>query len=374
LPEAEEFACELGVALRASGDSDRSQEVLAAATDSSEQRIELRARIELALGRSVIEPDTASELLEVALSSIPTLQAEHDDRALGRAYLCVAHVKGGFYCEYGAMEDSAASAVTHYTRAGWSPSTALDYLGNALYFGPTPVPEAVGRCTRLLGEHDGDRASEANIIVWLGGLEAMRKNFSEARAHVSRAKTIYQEFGLPQGALDTCNRAFAAIDRLAGMHGQAEQALRAACEVLQQSHQTAVLATRAGELAQSIYEQRRYEEAEVWTRLASTSAGTDDLDAALSWQPVKAKLLARQGRIAEGERLARENLELVGRTDSLNRHGDAFIALAEILGVANRREEAEDMIRSAIGIYALKGNLASADRARALIPDGALAE
>jgi tetratricopeptide (TPR) repeat protein len=262
----------------------------------------------------------------------------------------------------------------HYRRAGWSPSTALDYVGNALYFGPKPVLEAIDQCRRLLREHDGDRASEANIILWHGGLEAMRQNFSDARAHVARARTIYDEFGLAISAVDSCGRAFAAIDTLASMPAQAERALRESCEFLQQHHQIAPLATRAGELAQSFYEQGRYEAAEAWTRVARDSAGSDDLDAALSWQPVQAKILARSGRIEDAERLARRTLELVARTDSLNRHADSLMALAEVLGMADRSDEAEQMIRSALSLYELKGNLASAERVRALLPDAALAE
>jgi class 3 adenylate cyclase len=374
LPEADEFACELGAALRASNDIDRALEILVKATKASEARVELRARIELAFLRSVVEPDTAAELLDVASTSIPALEAAGDDRALGRAWLCIAHVKGGFYCEYGPLEDSAARAATHYRRAGWSPSSALDYVGTALYFGPKPVPEAIDQCKGLLLEHDGDRASEANIILWLGGLEAMRKNFAEARAHVSRARTIYNEFGLAISAVDACGRAFAAIDMLAAIPAQAERALREGCEFLQEHHQIALLATRAGELAESIYEQGRYEDAEVWTRVAQDSAGSDDLDAALSWQPVQAKILARQGEIDGAERLARETLELVGRTDSVNRHADALMALAEILGIAGHQDRAEEMIRNALQLYELKGNLACAERARALLRDTALIE
>jgi hypothetical protein len=50
------------------------------------------------------------------------------------------------------------------------------------------------------------------------------------------------------------------------------------------------------------------------------------------------------------------------------------MALAEVLGIANRSDEAEEMVRSALGLYELKGNLASAERVRALLPDAALAE
>jgi DNA-binding SARP family transcriptional activator/tetratricopeptide (TPR) repeat protein len=374
LPEADEFASELGTALRVSGDVDRAREVLVRATAAPEMRVQLRARIELALLRSLAESDTAAELLDVASTAIPALEAAHDDRALGRALFCIAHVKGGFYCDYGSMEESGTRAATYYRRAGWSPSSALDYVGNALYHGPKPVSEAIAQCEELLREHDGDRASEANIIMWLGGLEAMRKNYADARAYVSRARVIYREFGLAANAVDACGRVFAAIDMLAGKPAEAEQALREGCEVLQQLHQIAVLATRAGELAQSIYEQGRYADAEVWTRVARDCAGSDDLDAALSWQPVQAKILARQGKIEEGERLARQTLELVSRTDSVNRHADSFMALAEILGIAGYQERAEEMIRNALNLYELKGNLPSGGRARELLRDTALIE
>ena len=374
LPEADEFACELGAALRVSGEVDRAREVLVKATEASEKRVELRARIELAFLRSVVESDAAVELLDVASTSIPALESEHDARALGRAWLCVAHVKGCFYCDYGPMEESATRAATYYRSAGWSPSSALDYVGNALYHGPKPVPEAIEQCEGLLREHNGDRASEANIILWLGGLEAMRKNYADARDHVSRARTIYQEFGLAMNAVDSCGRALAAIDMLARMPAQAERSLQNGCEFLRLHHQIALLATRAGELAESIYEQGRYGDAEVWTRVARESAGSDDLDAALSWQPVQAKILARQGELDGAERLARETLELVGRTDSVNRHADSLMTLAEILGLAGHQDGAEEMVRDAVDLYELKGNLASADRARALLHDTALIE
>ncbi len=374
LPEADEFSCELGVAMRATYEVERALEVLVRATQATEKRVELRARIELAFLRSVAGTDTAGELLEAAATSIPALEAAGDDRALGRAWLCIAHVKGGFYCDYGPAEESALRAATYYRRAGWSPSSVLDLVGSALYYGPKPVPEAIDHCKRLLREYEGDRASEANIIVWLGGLEAMRKNFTDARAHVSHARTIYNEFGLTMAAIDTCGRVFASIDILADFPGDAERTLLECCASLQERGQTAVLATRAGELAHAIYEQGRYEEAEVWTRLASSSAGTDDLDAALSWQPVQAKILARQGKVGEAELLARETLKLVSRSDSANRNADACMALAEILGIADRQAEAEEATRTALRLYEQKGNLASAGRARARLPHAALIE
>ena len=202
----------------------------------------------------------------------------------------------------------------------------------------------------------------------------MRKNFTDARAHVSRARTIYKEFGLTMAAIDTCGRVSAAIDMLADIPGEAEQTLLECCASLQRRGQTAVLATRAGELAHAIYEQGRYEEAEAWAQVASDSAGSDDLDAALSWKPVQAKILARRGKIDEAELLVRETLTLASRSDSVNRNADAFMALAEILTLADRQEEADDATRTALRLYQQKRNLASAGRARGRLPEAALAE
>jgi class 3 adenylate cyclase len=374
LPEATEFMCELGGALRAHNDLDRAERVLLSATEAPQQATHLRARIELSLVRSLREPDLAGELLEVATAAIPALEAAEDDRALGRAWLCIGYVKGGFYCQYTAMEESAARAATHYRRAGWSPSTALENLGNALFYGPKPVESAIAQCEQLLLEHDGDRASRANIVVWQGGLEAMRGSFEEARALVAQAKTIYHEFGLATGAVDTCGRVLGAVELLAGRPEKAEEALRESCELLQRLQQTPLLATRAGELAAAIYEQKRYEEAEQWTQLAQDSAGADDLDAAVSWQPVHAKILARRGALVEAEQLARETVELIRRTDSVNRHAESLLALSEVVHIAGRQEEALAVVQKALRLYEAKGNLVSAKRVRALLPDAALTQ
>ena len=153
--------------------------------------------------RSLRDPERVAELLDVASKAIPTFEAANNDRALGRAWLCVGLVKGGFYCEYAALEEASARAAQYYKRGGWSPSTALENLGTALFFGPKPVAAALAQCAQLVGEHEGDRASEANIVAWQGGLEAMLGRFDQGRASVARARTIFQELGLEIGTLDT---------------------------------------------------------------------------------------------------------------------------------------------------------------------------
>jgi DNA-binding SARP family transcriptional activator/tetratricopeptide (TPR) repeat protein len=371
VPDAAELACELGTALRMGGDVARAEEVLVGVSEATEERVRLRARIELAFLRSVMEPDRAGELLEVASAAIPKLEAENDDRALGRAWLSIGHVKGGFYCEYGAWEEAAARASDHYRRAGWSPSTSLGDLACALYCGPRDVTSAIARCEALLLEHAGDRASEMNVLAWLGGLEAMGGRFSDARDLIEQAEERCVQLRF---TADIYLPLRAAVEMFAGAPELAEEALRTSCAALQREKQTARLATRAAELADAIYEQDRYEEAETWIRLARKSAGSDDLDAAFAWRYVRAKVLARLGAIDEAEHLGREALDLIARTDALNRHGDALLALAEILRFQGREDEALEHVRGALRLYEEKGNVVSAERVKAMLLVGAIPE
>jgi DNA-binding SARP family transcriptional activator len=371
VPEAAELACELGLALRMRGDLTRAEEVLVGVSEATEERLRLRARIELAYLRSIKEPDHAGELLEIASQAIPKLETAHDDRALGRAWLSVGGVKGGFYCEFGAWEEAAERAAEYYRRAGWSPSTSLGDLACALYYGPHEVMSAIARCEALLLEHDGDRASEANLLVWLGGLEAMRGHFADARDLVAQSKQRYEQLGL---GTDNYLRLRGAIEMLAGAHELAEEALREACTALERQEQVQLLATRAAELADAICEQGRHEEAENWIRVARKSAGSDDLDAAFASQYVHAKVLARLGAIDEAERSAREALDLVTRTDALNRHGDSLFVLAEILRAQSQEDQALENIHGALRLYEQKGNVVSAERAKAMLLEGAIPE
>jgi tetratricopeptide (TPR) repeat protein len=369
-PAADELACELGVALFVTGEYERAKSVLARPTRASDERVAARAKVELAQIRSYSEPDRAGELADAVESCIPVLEAAGDDRALGRAWLSLAHVRGGFFCEYAAMEDASSRAVEHYRRSGWSPSSALSSLGVALFLGPKPVDEAIAQLDELLRELDRDHASQANLLLWLGGLNAMRGSLAEGRSQVTQATKLYLQLGLTTAAGDDCKRLLGFIEHLARELDQAEEHLRSSCVFLRERGQMQVLATRAGDLAAVLYELGRYDEAETWTRLAEDSAGQDDVDAALAWKPVDAMLLAKRGAVVEGEGRLRDLLS-VTPAEAVHATARALLALGEILRLAGRDEEAVDTIERAIELYERKGNVVEARNARALILESA---
>jgi DNA-binding SARP family transcriptional activator/tetratricopeptide (TPR) repeat protein len=366
-PETDTLTCELGVALLVTGEVDGAKSVLANATGAADERVAARARLELAHVRSLTEPDRADELVAAADEAIAVLESAGDDRALGRAWLSIAHVRGGFFCEYGAMEEAAQRAVEHYHRAGWSPSTALSALGNGLFFGPTPVAAAIDELERMHKRFEGDRASEANVLVWLGGLVAMRGEWDESRALIESAQHRFRELGLSAAADDDSERLFGFVEAFRGDQDAAEAHFRRSCGHLLEEGRTQVLATRAGELAQVLYARGRYNEAAEWTRRAEESSGHDDLDAALAWKPVAAMLEARSGAIEAGERRIRELLA-VTPSDAAYHRALTLQALADILRSANRDDEAANAASEAAGLHERKGRVVATRRA----PSGAL--
>jgi DNA-binding SARP family transcriptional activator len=367
-PDRGDLACELALALHVSGDRPRAQELLSSVASRADEHTRLRAGLEGALLRSLAEPDRAGELLDAARSAVPILEEARDDRGAGRAWYCIAFVRGGFYCEYGSMEHAAERAGTCYSRAGWSTAVVAELLGLALYFGPRPVGEAIERLESMTGSRAGDPAAEANLAIWLGPLEAMRGHFDVARAHAERGRRTFRELGLAKASVEYYGRSVAMIELLAGFPDAAERALREACVLLQEMHDSSLLATRAAELASVLYELRRYDEAAVWLDVARKSAGDDDLDAALTRGPVEAKVFARQGHLEKAERVALETVRIAERTDALGRRADALLALAETLALAGSKEEAEDKVNEALALYERKGNVAAAARVRARLP------
>jgi hypothetical protein len=64
-------------------------------------------------------------------------------------------------------------------------------------------------------------------------------------------------------------------------------------------------------------------------------------------------------------------VDIAARTDDINRQGDALFALAEVLLVAGRLDEAVSPTREAVRLYEEKGNIVAAGRAGRLLAPAA---
>jgi tetratricopeptide (TPR) repeat protein len=363
--ERPELLCELGLGFRMSGDVEAAQSIFEEASrTSADERVRVRAELELWHAKSLLDPQLVRAALEVAEQAIPVLEARGDDRALGRAWLIVGTIKSNYLCENAAGAEACVRAAQHYRRAGWSPSTSLASLGAALCWGPTPVSDALELCEQLLVEHEGDRASEANILVWLGALEAMRCQFGPAREAVARAKVVYEELGLTLAAVDLCGLVLGVVEMLEAKPEAAEIILREGCAICDELQLWAALSNRASELADALYVQNRFAEAEEWAAVGREHAADDDLSAQAAWRSVAAKIMARTGA-HDAEKVAREAVDMTSSTDALNERARSLADLAEVLRVTGRDEAAQAPAAEAIDLYEQKGNIAAVALLRA---------
>ena len=382
LPSADshrlELLTELGVAHRLAGDLPRAEHVLAQAVDEAraarDRRQELRAQIEQTSVQLSRDPEgVAVRLLGLSETAIPVFEALGDDRALGRTWLFSGFVQGSFYCRNREWEEAAERALTHYRRAAWPATTCMQSIAAALFFGPRPADESIGRCDALLGGEAIDRIGEAHVTLWRGALKALGGSFDDARAAVEHARQTYDEFGQPILAAVSCGFAAGFTEMLAGDYRAAETILRRSADDLEQLGEEANLATRAAELADALHAQERLEEAAEWTSIARRLSASDDLSAQFTWRTVHAKVIAGLGALAEAEQLGREALDLVDRTDALNQRADVRLDLAHVLRLNGSAERAAEAAEEARRLYGQKGNIVSARRALTLVEELAAA-
>ena len=128
-----------------------------------------------------------------------------------------------------------------------------------------------------------------------------------------------------------------------------------------------LLATTAAMLAQALYEQGRYEDAEALCRLSERTAAPEDLSTQAIWRGVRARVLARRARWEDAEALAQQAVAILSPTDALTDQGDALLALGEILELRGRPPEAAAAVRAAMQLYSRKGAIVMVDRARSAL-------
>jgi DNA-binding SARP family transcriptional activator len=367
LPRADverlELLCELGCALNTSGDHARAIDLFGEACEAGDGRIRLRAELEQAAVASLSEGTGVTRVLELATHAIPAFEAVGDDRALGRAWMLSGWVRGGAFGRHAEWLEAAERALVHYRSAGWPTATSIGHIAAALYFGPTPVPEAIARCRALIeGEHE-DLSSEANLNAHLGGLEAMACDFDRAARSLARARAILSDLGRTTSLLVTCGPIEARVARLHGDLDEAARSYRTTCEALVASGGGFHLATQAAELADVLCELGRFEEAEEWASVAERNARASDRQGFTSMLIARSQLLAGTGDLDEAESRARAAIDLAELTDELNLRAHAHRSLARILDRRGTAEAAEELA-SAAAEYDEKGNAAAASNLR----------
>jgi tetratricopeptide (TPR) repeat protein len=372
-PVGLELAPDLTDALILVGSFERADDVATAAIEAGgDSRHRILALLMRSDVRTFTEPEGSLERLRnVAEQALPELEDARDDRGLARVWAAIAwtdHVAMHFE----AAIDGYERAFAHARRAGdeRKANEALIQIGIDLIYGPTPAEEAIRRCKAVLEETSISRWSEMGFMDALAVHEAMLGSFGAARELVERVRAMTEDLGLARG-LPFILRAEHAwiVETLAGDPAAAEREIRAAFEVLEQMGEKSLLSTHAARLAQTLYAQERYEEAEHYTKISEEAGASDDIGTQVLWRQVRAKALARRGQDGDAEELAREAVALAEPTDALDVRADALVDLAEVLRLGGRTDETKAVLEDAVRLYERKGDVVSAARVRTVLAD-----
>jgi predicted ATPase len=363
---------ELGDALAESGNLRGGIAVLEDAIEQAESAGDRRTRsygaLFLAGARWGVEPGfTAEEALGEAQRALRAFEELGDVAGQARAWwLCAYyHSARGHHAE--ALEE-LERALAHAATAGAdeeSQDGMRSLTATCLFWGPASLDEFFSYADRLLDQPN--TKGIVSVRQWLGVARAMQGQFETARTLLAEEVAELEEFGNTFRAALAAANAFGLVEMLAGNPAAAEQHLSAGYIFLKELGETAHLSTLAGLVAHALYEQGQDSEAAHYTRISEETAARDDYASQILWRTARAKEFARQGRVIEAERVAREAVTLAEGTDDINMHADALMALAEVLRLANRSSEAAAVIQEALNLYEQKGNVVSAGKARALL-------
>jgi class 3 adenylate cyclase/tetratricopeptide (TPR) repeat protein len=372
-PRERRLLPDLAHALSQLGEFDRASEVLdrakreAAATDDRAVEAEvLLARAWLDFIRDLDSwPAYAEAQAKAAISIFQELE---DEQGLARAWQLMAET---FWvrCQVAASEAAQLRAIEHARRAGDHREEAQNWgilAGSAIY-GPLPVEDGIRRCEEVIARFGDNPSVRARTTRALACLWAMHGQFDRARELIQTARAMFVDLGQTY-ALASSAESSGLVEMLAGDLSAAAQELRRGVELLEGMGERAYLSTLGAMLADVLELVDKDDEAGRFARTSEEASDPDDIDSQARWRAVKAKLLAKQGRLEEAETLARQAVHLAAPTDVLNLYGHCYLALGAVLQASGRQTEASRAFAEAVRAFDHKGNLAAASQARARMP------
>jgi DNA-binding SARP family transcriptional activator len=305
--------------------------------------------------------DEARRVADVAIAH---LERHGDDLGQCRAWRLRAWVDW-IECRSARADEAWQRAAVHARRAGDDRELfeILGWRASAAVLGPMPVDAAIERCEDFRAQVGSSPLAVASTLRPLALLRAMTGEFEVARRLIREANELRDELG-DNRMESVVSHHESLVEMLAERPDEAERRLRAGYEKLHAMDERDLRATTLAYLASAVLAQDRPGEAEELCRQSEEIADAEDIATQVVWRGALARIRARRGEVEEALALAREAVDLTEPTDLLVQRGDALLDLAEVLGLTDRRAEADACARQALELFEQKGNLVSAARAR----------
>jgi class 3 adenylate cyclase/tetratricopeptide (TPR) repeat protein len=366
---------QLAFALMETGDFTRLQAVVAemseAARASADAGLQANALILGLWIRLFTNPQGWAEVAQrEATRAIATFQEIGDERGLARGWSLLGLVQS-MRAQFGRAEEAWEQAAAHAYRAREHRDEleSLSWVPLTVWAGPTPAEHGLQRCREVLERAAGDKKPMATALFMQAPFEAGLGRFDEARELIVRAKNILQEVALTVWIAGPLTQISGWVELTAGDPAAAERELRWGFKTLSEMGEYSWLSTTVAILAEAVYEQDRYEEAEELTKVSEQAAGSDDAYSQVLWRSVRAKALAARGEAGDADLLAAEAVALTEPTDFLHLRGYAFMSRAEVLQLGGRAAEAMHAATQAAQLFKQKGNVVAAAGAERLLEE-----
>lgn len=240
--------------------------------------------------------------------------------------------------------------------------------GIVLFWEPTPLEYVAQETVTALdwARARGMYSLEAGALSLLARVAAMQGDFTLARRRNEEAQKLIPDYGeLLTLATDSISEGL--VELLAGQLTAAERILRRAYDLLVRRGGASSQANVAAMLTRVLLDQGRDDDAEQLTRVCEEVAAAGQLDTQIKWRQYRAIALARHGRRAAAEVLARAAVKLAAASEQLDSEAEALADLAEVLRLRGKRSSAARLAKRALRLYEQKRNRIAAARVQALI-------
>ena len=345
------------------------EEALERALSAGERRVEGLARLGRAHVWFVASPEvTATQIVEEVEHAIRLLERTDEQRGLSDAWRLLGEAQmyeGRASDGQRSLEQALQHADPETLPRPWN---AISFAtGMCLLDGPTHLDRARAFAEEHLAAARARsmRAMEADMLHVLGAGLGRQGHFDEARAALSESTAISEDMGLLYMA-QWSKRSRGRMELAAGDPAAAEHALRESWDVLTQMGLHSSLAETAVPLAEALYAQGRFEEADETLKSLKDEWAGGDASVSAPRLSLRAKLLAADGWTRLAEETSERALRMVRATDWLCLQADAFLAHAEVMQTVGRADDALAGAQEALRLATAKGYEAAARGAQAV--------